>query len=77
MGDKNGRVLVGMTGASGVAYGIRALELLAEMPGVETHLMLTAPARMTIGLEVDRSVEEVEALASVTYPIRDLSLIHI
>ena len=39
------RIVIGMTGASGVAYGIRALELLAAVPDVETHLVVTAAAR--------------------------------
>jgi len=56
-----------------VVYGIRALELLAPMPEVETHLMLTAPARTTIGIEADRTVAEVEALADVVHPIRDIA----
>lgn len=73
MADKNRRVLVGMTGASGVVYGIRALELLAAVPEVETHLILTNPGRTTIGLEADQSVQEVEALADVVHPIRDIA----
>ena len=73
MADGDRRVLVGVTGASGVVYGIRALELLAAMPEVETHLMLTAPARTTIGIEADRTVAEVEALADVVHPIRDIA----
>lgn len=73
MVDEERRVLVGITGASGVIYGIRALELLSAMSDVETHLMLTAPARTTIGLETDWSVEEVESLADVFYPIRDIA----
>jgi len=73
MVDGDRRVLVGVTGASGVVYGIRALELLAAMPEVETHLMLTAPARTTIGIEADQTVAEVEALADVVHPIRDIA----
>ena len=67
------RIVIGMTGASGVAYGIRALELLGAEPNVETHLVVTAAARMTVGLETGRSIGEVEALADVVYPIRDIS----
>jgi len=67
------RIVIGMTGASGVAYGIRALELLAAEPNVETHLVVTAAARITVGLETSRSMDEVEALADVVHPIRDIS----
>ena len=67
------RIVIGMTGASGVAYGIRALELLAAEPNVETHLVVTAAARITVGLEPSRSLDDVEALAEVVHPIRDIS----
>ena len=67
------RIVIGMTGASGVAYGIRALELLAAESNVETHLVVTAAARITVGLETSWSVDEVEALADVVHPIRDIS----
>ncbi len=73
MPEKIRRVVIGITGASGAAYGIRALEHLAAMPEVETHLILTAPARTTIGIEADRTVAEVEALADVVHPIRDIA----
>ena len=67
------RIVIGMTGASGVAYGIRALELLAAEPNIETHLVVTAAARITVGLETSRSMDDVEALADVVHPIRDIS----
>ena len=67
------RIVIGMTGASGVAYGIRALELLAAEPNVETHLVVTAAARITVGLETSRSIDDVEGLADVVHPIRDIS----
>ncbi len=67
------RIVIGMTGASGVAYGIRALELLAAEANVETHLVVTAAARVTVGLETGWSVDDVEALADVVHPIRDIS----
>lgn len=65
------RLVVGITGASGVVYGVRALELLREA-GVETHLVLTRSAALTIGYELDRRLDEVKALAAVVHPIADI-----
>jgi 4-hydroxy-3-polyprenylbenzoate decarboxylase len=57
------RLIVGMTGASGVIYGVRLLEVLRQVPDVETHLVMSGAARRTITLETDHAVEAVEALA--------------
>lgn len=66
------RIVVGITGASGVIYGVRALELLREAE-VETHLVLTRSAALTIGYELEgRRLEEVRALASVVHPQSDI-----
>jgi 4-hydroxy-3-polyprenylbenzoate decarboxylase len=65
------RLVVGITGASGVIYGVRALELLA-LAGIETHLVLTRPAALTIGYELDRRLEDIKALASVVHPVADV-----
>lgn len=65
------RLVVGITGASGVIYGIRALELL-QGSEVETHLILSPAARITIAQETDWKVSAVEALASVRYDHRDI-----
>jgi 4-hydroxy-3-polyprenylbenzoate decarboxylase len=65
------RLIVGMTGASGVIYGIRALEIL-KGTGIETHLVLSPAARMTIAQETDWKVSEVEALAAVRHDHRDV-----
>ncbi len=61
------RLIVGISGASGVIYGIRILEVLAANPGVETHLILTAAARATITQETHWKPGDVEALASVVH----------
>lgn len=60
------RLIVGITGASGAIYGVRLLEQLRELP-VETHLIATRWARITIEHETHRSFAEVRALADVTY----------
>lgn len=67
------RILIGLTGASGICYGIRSLELLAELDNVETHLIVTTAARRTIDLETNQSIEYVQELADVVYPIRDIA----
>ncbi|GAB4155888.1 MAG: UbiX family flavin prenyltransferase [Candidatus Promineifilaceae bacterium] len=67
------RIIVGISGASGVIYGIRLLQLLAELPDVETHLVMSAAAAQTIGLETDYTAEQVMALADVTYRFRDIA----
>lgn len=60
------RVVVGMSGSSGAALGVAALQLLRRL-GVETHLVITPAARQTIALETDWKAKDVEALASFTY----------
>jgi 4-hydroxy-3-polyprenylbenzoate decarboxylase len=65
------RLIVAITGASGVIYGIRALEMLRRLE-VETHLVLSAAARVTIAQETDWKPAEVEALASVRHDHRDI-----
>jgi 4-hydroxy-3-polyprenylbenzoate decarboxylase len=64
-------LLVGISGASGAIYGIRLLELL-KGSGIETHLIVSRAARMTLSYETDRSIADLEALATVTYPEQDV-----
>ncbi|MBI4636210.1 MAG: UbiX family flavin prenyltransferase [Candidatus Rokubacteria bacterium] len=66
------RLIVGISGASGVIYGIRLLQWLAERPEIETHLVLTKPAERTIAEETDYKLQDVKALASVVHPINDI-----
>jgi 4-hydroxy-3-polyprenylbenzoate decarboxylase len=65
------RIIVGITGASGVIYGIRLLEVLKDL-GMETHLVLTEEAKKTIYLETTFTAEEVEGLAARVHHIDDL-----
>jgi len=67
------RLIVGITGASGVIYGIRLLEVLARQAGVETHLIMSPAARQTIEIETDRDPDAVEALATVRYRFGDIA----
>ena len=57
------RLAVGMSGASGVIYGIRMLELLQTVPDVETHLIMSHAARQTIRIETDWEPKQVDVLA--------------
>lgn len=66
------RVVVAITGASGAIYGVRALELLREVGGIETHLVLSNPAKTTIGVETEVSVADVESLADHVHGARDI-----
>lgn len=67
------RLVVGVSGASGVIYGIRLLEVLAEQPHVETHLVMSPAARQTIQLETDYDPGAVEALADYRYRYGDIA----
>src|SRR5690606_29893838 len=67
------RLVVGITGASGVIYGIRLLEVLRAVEGIETHLVMSSAAAQTIGLETEYSAAEVEALADETYRFKDIA----
>lgn len=70
MADKP-RLIVGISGASGVIYGIRMLEALSKLP-VESHLVMSKSAEMTIAYETDMKSADVKALADVVYPISDI-----
>ena len=66
------RLVVGISGASGVIYGIRLLELLREAPGIELHVIVSDAARRTIAEETDVSAAAVEALAARRYSNKDI-----
>ena len=67
------RVVVAISGATGVVYGVRALELLREVDDVETHLVMTGPGRQTLAYETDLAPADVEALADVVHGSRDIA----
>lgn len=69
------RLIVGISGSSGAIYGIRLLESLRALSCVETHLVMTGSAKMTLGIETDKTVRDVEALAHVAYNHRDLAAV--
>ena len=66
------RLIVAITGASGVAFGVRLLEHLKAATDIESHLMVSAAGWLTIEAELDIGRRDVEALASVVHPLRDV-----
>ena len=67
------RLIVGFSGATGVIYGIRLLDVLRSVDDIETHLIISNAARRTIQLETDYTVDEVEALADKPYNFNDVA----
>ncbi len=67
------RLIVGMSGASGVIYGIRLLEVLQQEEGIETHLVMSEAAKLNIGVETDRTANEVKALANEVHSNKDIA----
>ena len=67
----NKRIIVGISGASGILYGVRALELLREC-GVETHLVMSKSAELTLHYEMDLALKEIQALASEVHAIKNV-----
>lgn len=65
-------LVVGISGASGVVFGVRILEILSHLDHIETHLVMSGPARVTLGLETDMTPSQVEELADVVHPVRDI-----
>ena len=66
------RLIIGISGASGVIYGVRLLEALKSLP-VETHLVMTRTAEVTLAHETDFKVAAVRKLADVAHSVDDLA----
>jgi len=65
------RLVIGISGASGVIYGIRMLELLKDSD-IETHLVMSRSAEMTLAYETHHKARDIKKLASVAHPIGDI-----
>jgi 4-hydroxy-3-polyprenylbenzoate decarboxylase len=65
------RLVVGISGASGIVYGLRALDACREL-GVETHLVMSKAAALTLSQETDLSTAEVNAKADVVHKVSDI-----
>ena len=71
MSDTPQRLILGISGASGVIYGIRMLQILQEKP-IETHLVISKSAEITIAYETEWKAAKVKELADVVYPAADI-----
>lgn len=66
------RVVIAITGASGAAYGVRALELCSSIDDLEVHLVISRGARSTLHSETDLTIAEVSSRADVVHSDNDL-----
>ncbi|AMP16899.1 UbiX family flavin prenyltransferase [Collimonas pratensis] len=66
------RLIVAITGATGVVYGVRLLQLLRELPGIESHLMISDAGVLNLHQELEMRRKQVEALADVVHSVRDV-----
>jgi 4-hydroxy-3-polyprenylbenzoate decarboxylase len=66
------RLIVGISGASGVVYGMRTLQLLRNA-GVETHLVMSKTAEITFAHETDIKIAEIKAAAHTAYRVDDMA----
>ena len=65
------RLIIGISGASGIIYGIRLLQILRQTP-IETHLVMSKSAELTLGYEMDLPLAEVHALADQVHAIKNV-----
>ncbi|MFZ6847675.1 UbiX family flavin prenyltransferase [Undibacterium sp. RuRC25W] len=66
------RLIIAITGATGSVYGVRLLEVLRELPDIETHLMVSEAGVLNLHQEMDFKRKDVEALADVVHNVRDV-----
>jgi 4-hydroxy-3-polyprenylbenzoate decarboxylase len=66
------RLIIAITGASGVIYGVRALQLLRDVEDIETHAIVSPSALRTAADELDMSAEEIRSLGDKLYNYRDI-----
>ncbi len=66
------RLIVALTGATGIVYGVRLLQHLRRLGTVETHLLVSSAAVLNLKVELDLDRQGVEALADVVHPVADI-----
>ena len=71
--SQNPRLIVGLSGSSGLPYGIRLLEVLRKLGSHEVHLILTDAAKLNVSVETDWRVKNVEALGDVVHNVMNIS----
>lgn len=67
------RIVAGISGATGVIYGVRLLTILKQHPEVETHLVISNPAKQTLAFETGYTIKQVESLADQVYRFGDIA----
>lgn len=65
-------LIIGITGATGVIYGIRLLEILSSLKDVETHLIISKAGEIIINHETERKIEDIRKLANFSYDVEDI-----
>ena len=70
--NKPERLVIAITGATGVVYGVKLLQILGELPGIETHLLISDAGVLNLHQELDMKRKDVEALAHVVHNVRDV-----
>ena len=66
------RLIVAITGASGATYGVRLLQVLNEMPDIQTHLVVSAAGLLNLKQELDMNLSQLKVLADVTHHVNDI-----
>jgi 4-hydroxy-3-polyprenylbenzoate decarboxylase len=66
------RLIIAITGATGAVYGVRMLQVLRTLPGIETHLLISDAGVLNLYQELDMNRKDAEALADAVHPIRDV-----
>ena len=70
-GTGDSRLIVGISGASGIIYGVRLLQMLKDLP-IESHLVMSKSAEMTLSYELDIKLKQIHDLADHVYPVKNI-----
>ena len=70
--DRPTRLVIAVTGATGAIYGVRLLQVLRDLPGIETHALISDAGVLNLHQELGMNRKDVEALAHVVHNVRDV-----